>query len=207
MYANTLPTMRVAAQACREAAKNGVPTKALDTIVWFANASGVWNDETLDANRANVYDLGSHTYYNLCQMHTVNTGSSPYPDESDTFDDITEEDLPTFITSVLNWFDANDDADEATPPAGAPPEVPNGFKMAEHLLAVMRLANASDIPGLPNQTGRRETDGVYGHTHEALIRLLRVIGWPREMAVEAILHAINEGCTMSAALFACQTGR
>jgi hypothetical protein len=72
---------------------------------------------------------------------------------------------------------------------------------------VLRLANASNVRGMPNQTGRREDDGVFGHTYEALIRLLRIIKWPREMAAEAITYAFNDGCTMSEALFACQTGR
>ncbi|WP_440100111.1 hypothetical protein [Streptosporangium sp. H16] len=205
MYANILPTVSDAAHACRNAAKENIGSKAIDTIAWFANARSVWIDESRPDYLAGVNDIAGFLFDDLATRILRETGKDRYPYENAKFDDIAAEHLAEFIDGIVAYYD---DPEVETPPVGQPPAaVPAGVEMAEHLLAVMRLANASDVHGLPNQTGCRETDGVYGHTHEALIRLLRVIGWPRGMAVEAILHAINEGCTMSAALFACQTGR
>ncbi|MFI6889126.1 hypothetical protein [Streptosporangium canum] len=203
MYVNILPTVADVAEACRNA-KGGTPTKILETIAWFANARSLWDAEKCGDYLDDVRDQAAFLFDDIATQIKRETGIDCYPHETAKFDDIADEHLTEFVGGIVAHYD---EPEVETPPAGQPPIVANGVEMAEHLLAVLRLANASDVPGVPNQTGRRESDGVYGHTHEALIRLLRVIRWPRGMASEAIMHAIEDGCTMREALFACQTGR
>ncbi|MER6176676.1 hypothetical protein [Streptosporangium sp. NPDC001681] len=201
MYTNILPTTTDAAAAC-QSAPGGTPTKILDTIAWFHNANSVWNEEEFADLLAEVRDAAAFIYDDLASEIKRETGVDRYPYETAKFNDITAEDLPRFISGVLGYY--GDEPQVDTKPAGPAGKLMGNrdATIAEHLLTVLRLSNASTTRGVPEQT-----DGVFGYAYEAMIRLLRTAQWPRAMTAEAIIHAIEEDCTMREALLACQTGR
>lgn len=160
----------------------GTATQMLATIARMLTPADA--PQEFDSNLASVRDTASFHFADLSSAYERTTGATPYPPDA-PFDNLTSDDSTTIIRRVINEFGELDETDTLPPPE---------IVLAENLLHCLRKAAALKVEHGPH------FGPVYTSVRESLVTLLGTQSVERELAVEAINHALTNGKGIAAAV-------
>ncbi|WP_433355473.1 hypothetical protein ACQP25_16825 [Microtetraspora malaysiensis] len=158
-------------------------TQMLHTIARMLTAPAASPVECED-HVASVLDTAANHFDELSGEHELKTGTTPYPHETATFDDLLGDDQQSVIRHVINFYGELD----------RPTEPPAPIALAEHLLDGLRKATA-----LRGEYGDTFTE-VYSRVRTTLFALLRTQSISSDLATESIDHALESGKSLAEAV-------
>lgn len=169
----TRSDLLTAVKAVRDA--GGTTTHMLHTIARLTTGPAA-PPEQIEQQAASVFDTAGFYYDDLSSSYERDTGKTPYPHDTATFDDLTGDDQMTVIQHIVNEFGDLDETVELPPPPVA---------LAENLLHCLRKAAALKVEYSPRY-GR-----VYDTLRESIVMLLAEQSVSYSLAVESIDHALE----------------
>ncbi|MEU1880912.1 hypothetical protein ABZ470_26695 [Streptosporangium sp. NPDC020072] len=171
----TCGELLVAATEVRDA--GGTTTQMLHTIARMLTGPNA-SPPQIEQKTVSVFNTAGFYYDDLSSEYETETGATPYPHETATFDDLVGHDQMRVIRYVITSHGEPDTLVE--PPA--PP-----VELADHLLNGLRKAATLKVESGPH------FGPTYLSIREALVTLLRTQSVNRTLAVESINYALETG--------------
>ncbi|MEU7891782.1 hypothetical protein AB0B45_02830 [Nonomuraea sp. NPDC049152] len=168
----TRSELLAAVEAVRDA--GGTTTQMLHTIARMT-AGPAATPPQFEQETGSVFDTAGFYYDDLSSEYERDTGATPYPHQTATFDDLTGDDQMKVIQHVIDTFGELDE-----PPA--PPVL-----LAEQLLNCLRTAAALKLEHGPH------FGPAYVSVRTSLITLLATQSVDDLLANESIDHALTTG--------------
>ncbi|MGI5281752.1 hypothetical protein ACQEVF_59425 [Nonomuraea polychroma] len=174
MITRTRAELRATAMEVREA--GATTTQILQTVARMLTGPAA-TLEKFERNVADVLDTAGFWFDELSDEYIRELGSTPYPWQTAKFDDLTGRDQAWVVGRVIQQFGDPD----------VKPERPAPIRLADQLLTSLRRAAALKV-----EFGDHFMP-VYRGVRDSLITLLGTQSVDRELALEAIDHALTTG--------------